>query len=437
MPKPPTKPTSKPNQSTARRPVTRRGNGHLPAAAGKKTPDTAMKASTKSTLIGAMFLMATSAIGPGFITQTTTFTVSLGAAFAFAIAASILVDIALQLNVWRVIGVSGRRAQELGNLVAPGLGYVMAALLFVGGLVFNIGNVSGTGLGLDAMLGLDPKIGGALSALIAIGIFLSKKAGVAMDRVVLVLGALMILLTTYIAITSGPPVGSALKNVVLPDQVEFLAITTLIGGTIGGYIVYAGAHRLLDSGVSGPQHVRDITRGSITGILITGVMRIVLFLAILGVVAGGSALDPKNPAASAFQQAAGEFGLRAFGVVLWAAAITSVIGASYTTVTFVTSRTTTSDRTRTTLVVAFIAVSTVIFLSVGTAPTQLLVFAGAFNGLLLPVGIGVLLWVAWQRTDLLRGYRYPRWLLALGGAAWLLTIYLAVRSVKPVFELFS
>ena len=247
----------------------------------------------------------------------------------------------------------------------------------------------------------------------------------------------MILLTTYIAITSGPPVGSALRNVVMPDQVEFLAITTLIGGTIGGYIVYAGAHRLLDSGVSGPQHVRDITRGSITGILITGVMRIVLFLAILGVVASGSALDPKNPAASAFQQAAGEFGLRAFGVVLWAAAITSVIGASYTTVTFVTSRTKTTDRTRTTLVVAFIAVSTVIYLSIGTAPTQLLVFAGAFNGLLLPVGIGVLLWVAWQRADLLRGYRYPRWLLAIGGAAWLLTIYLAVRSVKPVFELFS
>jgi Mn2+/Fe2+ NRAMP family transporter len=409
----------------------------LPPAAGKKTPETAMKASTKSTLIGAMFLMATSAIGPGFITQTTTFTVSLGAAFAFAIAVSILVDIALQLNVWRVIGVSGRRAQELGNLVAPGLGYAMAALLFVGGLVFNIGNVSGTGLGLDAMLGLDPKLGGALSALIAIGIFLSRRAGLAMDRVVLVLGTLMILLTTYIAITSNPPVGTALKNVVLPDQVQFLSITTLIGGTIGGYIVYAGAHRLLDSGVSGPQHVRDITRGSITGIIITGVMRVVLFLAILGVVAGGQALDPKNPAASAFQHAAGEFGLRAFGVVLWAAAITSVIGASYTTVTFVTSRTKTSDKTRTILVVAFIAVSTVIYLSVGTAPTQLLVFAGAFNGLLLPVGIGVLLWVAWQRKDLLRGYQYPRWLLALGGAAWLLTIYLAVRSVKPVFELFS
>jgi Mn2+/Fe2+ NRAMP family transporter len=398
---------------------------------------TAMKTGTRSTLIGAMFLMATSAIGPGFITQTTTFTVQLGAAFAFAIAASILVDIALQLNVWRVIGVSGRRVQELGNLVAPGLGWAMAALLFAGGLVFNIGNVSGSGLGTDAMFGLDPKLGGALSAVVAIGIFLSKRAGLAMDRIVFVLGGLMIVLTAYIAITSGPPVGEALKNVVLPERVEFLAITTLIGGTIGGYIVYAGAHRLLDSGISGPQHVRDITRGSITGILITGVMRVVLFLAILGVVAGGAALDPKSPAASAFQHAAGEVGLRVFGIVLWAAAITSVIGASYTTVSFITSRTRTSDRTRTALVVGFILVTTVIYLSVGTAPTTLLVFAGAFNGLLLPIGIGVLLWVAWRRKDLLNGYKYPAWLLGIGAVAWLLTIYLAVRSVRPVIDLFS
>jgi Mn2+/Fe2+ NRAMP family transporter len=400
-------------------------------------PSGKMSASTRSTLLGAMFLMATSAIGPGFITQTTAFTVQLGAAFAFAIAASIVVDIALQLNVWRVIGVSGRRAQELGNLVLPGLGYAMATLLLLGGLVFNVGNVSGAGLGTDAMFGLDPRIGGALSALVAIGIFLSKRAGVAVDRIVVVLGLVMIGLTAYIAITSGPPVGRALRNVVLPEQVSFLAITTLIGGTIGGYIVYAGAHRLLDSGVTGPEHVRDITRGSVTGIIITGIMRIVLFLAILGVVTAGAELDPESQAASAFQQAAGQVGLRVFGVVLWAAAITSVIGASYTTVTFLTSQTRTSDRVRTALVCGFIAFTTLVFVLVGTPPTTLLIFAGAFNGLLLPFGIAVLLWVATRRSDLLRGYRYPRWLLAVGWTAWLLTLYLAVNSVRPVIDLFT
>lgn len=396
-----------------------------------------MRASVRSTLLGAMFLMATSAIGPGFITQTTTFTEQLGAAFAFAIVLSIAVDIALQLNVWRVIGVSGHRAQELGNLVLPGLGWFMAALLVVGGLVFNVGNVSGAGLGTDAMFGLDPRIGGALSAALAIGIFLSRRAGVAMDRIVVALGLVMIVLTTYIAVTAGPPVGRALQNVVLPEQVSFLAITTLIGGTIGGYITFAGAHRLLDSGVSGPRHIRDITRGSVIGIVITGVMRVILFLAVLGVVAGGADLAADNPPASAFELAAGEVGVRVFGVVFWAAAITSVIGASYTSVSFITSRTRTSERLRTWLVVGFIVVTTVAFVAVGAAPATLLVFAGAFNGLLLPVGIGVLLYIAWRRPDLLQGYSYPRWLLLIGALSWLLTIYLAWNSIDGVIGLFA
>ena len=125
----------------------------------------------------------------------------------------------------------------------------------------------------------------------------------------------------------------------LPDEFDFVAVTTIIGGTVGGYITYAGAHRLLDSGRTGPEHVREITRSSVVGILVTGVMR-VLFLAILGVVAGGVTLATDDPAGSAFQAAAGEVGLRVFGLILWAAAITSVIGAAYTSVSFMTKSTT-------------------------------------------------------------------------------------------------
>ncbi|MBT2514910.1 divalent metal cation transporter [Arthrobacter sp. ISL-30] len=383
-----------------------------------------------------MFLMATSAIGPGFITQTAAFTVQLGAAFAFAILVSILVDIAVQTNVWRVIGISGMRAQELGNHVLPGIGWFLAGLVFLGGLVFNIGNIAGTGLGTNAMMGLDPKLGGAISAVIAILIFLSKKAGVALDKIVVILGAVMILMTLYVAIVSAPPLGEALKNTVVPEKVDFLAITTLIGGTIGGYITYAGAHRLLDSGATGVRHVKEITRSSILGILVTCVMRILLFLAIFGVVAGGVALANNNLAASAFQSAAGEIGLRMFGVILWAASITSVIGAAYTSVSFVT-KSTTGGRTRNLITVAFIAFCAVAYLLIGQAPQQLLIFAGAFNGLILPVGFAALLWVAWRRRDLLHGYAYPKWLLIIGALAWLLTLYLGWNSLAGLGKLWA
>jgi Mn2+/Fe2+ NRAMP family transporter len=390
----------------------------------------------RTALLGAMFLMATSAIGPGFITQTTVFTAQIGAAFAFAILASILIDVAVQMNVWRVIGVTGLRAQELGNKVLPGIGWLLSGLVFLGGVVFNIGNIAGTGLGANAMMGVDPKVGGIVSAVVAILVFLSKKAGMALDRIVVLLGAVMILLMIYVAIVAAPPLGEALKNTFLPEKVDFLIITTLVGGTVGGYITYAGAHRMLDSGATGIRHVKEITRSSVLGILTTGLMRVLLFLAILGVVAGGTVLTSSNMAAEAFGAAAGEIGLRMFGVVLWAAAITSVIGAAFTSVSFITSSRT-PERKRNLITVAFIAGCAIVYFFLGQAPQQLLIFAGAFNGLILPVGFAVLLWVAWRRRDLMHGYAYPKWLLLVGTAAWLLTVFLGWTSLMGLAKLWA
>ncbi|MCC8990739.1 MAG: divalent metal cation transporter, partial [Staphylococcus sp.] len=47
----------------------------------------------KRLLLGSVFLMATSAIGPAFLTQTAVFTAQFYASFAFAILFSILIDI--------------------------------------------------------------------------------------------------------------------------------------------------------------------------------------------------------------------------------------------------------------------------------------------------------------------------------------------------------
>jgi Mn2+/Fe2+ NRAMP family transporter len=404
----------------------------VPTVTAESTPK-----SRRTALVGAIFLMATSAIGPGFITQTANFTVALGAAFAFGILMSVLVDFVVQMNIWRIVSISGLRAHEIANAVVPGAGYLLATLVILGGLVFNIGNVAGTGLGLNAMFGLDPKIGGAISALIGISLFVVKRAGMAMDRVLIVLGLLMIGLTLYVAIVSQPPVGDALTQAVWPATVDFAAITTIIGGTVGGYITYSGAHRLLDSGTTGPQHIREVTRGALTGIAVTGIMRFLLFLAILGVVAGGVVLNTKgNATADAFESAAGQFGLRAFGVVLWAAAISSVIGAAYTSVSFFDafSKRFTETRTRNWTTVAFILVSAVIFLLIGTAPAALLVFAGGFNGLILPIGFTILLYAAWRRRELLNGYRYPGWLIVAGVVVAALTWYMGVVSAQNIFQ---
>ncbi len=389
-------------------------------------------------MVGAVFLMATSAIGPGFLTQTSVFTAQMGAAFAFAIMLSILVDIAIQLNVWRILGVSGLRANELANSILPGLGWFLAILVGIGGLVFNIGNIAGTGLGIEALTAgaVSPKVGGAISAVIAIVVFLWKRAGAALDVLVGILGALMILLMLYVAISSSPPVGEAVKQTFAPDEIDPLVITTLIGGTVGGYIVFAGVHRLIDAGHTGPESIDHLTRSSVLGIIVTGIMRVLLFLAVLGVVATGVTLSEDNTAADAFYQAAGDFGLRAFGLVLWAAGLSSVIGASFTSVSFLTKQGF-DPKKRGWLTVGFITISAVIYLIAGQAPQALLIFAGAFNGIILPIGFGIVLWAALFRKDLLRGYKHPVWMTVIGLIVLALTIWMGVMSLGKLGAFFA
>lgn len=392
----------------------------------------------RASLIAAIFMMATSAIGPGFITQTATFTAKMGAAFAFGILASILIDFVVQLNVWRIVSLTRMRAADVANKAIPGSGYLLAVLVIFGGLVFNVGNIAGAGLGLNALLGLDAKWGGSLSALLAIGIFLSHRAGLAVDRLIVMLGLVMIGLTLFVAFASNPPLGEALYQTVLPDQINFATITTIVGGTVGGYITYAGAHKLLDRGTTGVENLQAVTKAALSGILVTGLMRYILFLAILGVVASGVIIDTSgqgaNPAAQAFQAAAGQIGLRVFGLILWAASITSVIGAAYTSISFITvfkPNITEQGRNRATTV--FIALSLLIFVLMGTAPAALLLFAGGFNGLILPIGLSIFIYVGWRRSDLMDGYHYPRWLLVLGALTCMLTWYMAIKSVGPIF----
>ena len=85
----------------------------------------------------------------------------------------------------------------------------------------------------------------------------------------------------------------------------------------------------------------------------------------------------------------------------------------------------------------FIAVCTVAFLLLGQAPQTLLVFAGAFNGLILPLGFGILLWAAWRRRDLLNGYDYPKWLLIIGVLSWALTLFLGWNSLSGLAALWQ
>ncbi|MDO4997497.1 MAG: divalent metal cation transporter [Neisseria sp.] len=386
----------------------------------------------RNALLGAAFLMATSAIGPGFLTQTATFTQSLMASFGFVILLSILLDIGAQLNIWRIIAVSEKRAQDIANQVFPGAGYFLALLIVMGGLAFNIGNVGGAGLGMNLLFGISPEMGAVISGAIAIGIFLFKEAGKAMDRFAQIMGFVMIALTVYVAWQANPPMGEAVVRTFFPEKLDAVAIVTLVGGTVGGYITFAGAHRLLDAGIKGKESLKEVNKSSVSAILIASVMRIVLFLAVLGVVSQGVALNAKNPASTPFEHIAGNVGLLIFGVVIWAASITSVIGAAYTSVSFISSFNEKIERNKNWWIIAFIVISTAVLASIGR-PAQVLVFVGALNGLILPISLGLILLAAYK-TKIVGDYKHPAWMTVSGA---IVVVAMAILSAQTLIKYFA
>lgn len=387
---------------------------------------------------GAIFLMATSSIGPAFLTQTTVFTQQFAASFAFAILASIIIDIGAQLNIWRVIAVSGKRGQDIANAVVPHLGSFIAILIVLGGLAFNIGNVAGAGLGLNVLFGISPTMGAVIAGALAIIVFSLKDAGKAMDIVAMVLGIVMISMVGYVMFTSNPPVAEAAYRSIFPENFGALVlpIITLVGGTVGGYITFAGGHRLLDAGIKGKEHIGLVSKAANLGILTTGVMRILLFLAVLGVVVAGHTLDAENPAASVFQIALGNIGYKVFGIVLFSAALTSVIGAAYTSVSFLRSFHPVFEKYNNWIISGFIAFSTLVFALVGR-PVTILIIAGSLNGLILPLTLGSILLASRNKKIVGEDYHHPTWLIVFGILAVLITAVTGWLSLQGIADLWT
>lgn len=391
-----------------------------------------------SVLLGAAFLMATSAIGPGFMTQTATFTEKYGATFGFVILVSVIMAFIAQLNVWRVLSVSGLRGQDVANKVLPGLGYFIAFLVALGGLAFNIGNVGGAALGLEVLFGIDPKIAAAIGGTLGVLIFTSKSAGKMMDKLTQILGAMMIILIGYVAFNTAPPVGEALHRTLMPENFNasiFHPIMTLVGGTVGGYIIFSGGHRLIDAGVTGTENLGQVRKSAILGMSVATVVRILLFFAVLGVVSAGGSLGTTNPAAEAFKIGAGEIGHKIFGLVFLAAALTSVVGAAYTSVSFLKTLFKPIAKYENLTIIAFIVISTVILIAVGK-PATLLVLAGSLNGLILPITLAAILFAA-KRKDIVGEYVHPNVIFYLGWVVVLVTAYMGIRSLEGILKLFS
>ncbi|MCK8044576.1 divalent metal cation transporter [Shewanella sp. 1CM18E] len=363
-------------------------------------------------ILSVAFLMAMTSVGPGFLTQTAVFTNIYKIDMAFPVFASMFITFAIVMNLWRIVGVSGLRIQDIANKIAPGAGYFIGILLALGAVAFNFGNVSGAALGLNVLTGVDTTWGALFTGVVGCLLFVLHNASKRMDQMARYLGLFMIILIAYVAMTSLPPMGETLTAAVMPADIGSLILPTLtiVGGAVGGY--YTGAQRLVDIGLQGKDNIGAIKTAAWAGISIAVIIRILLFLAVFGVIAAGGVLDTSNPAADAFKQGAGDLGYFIFGLVLFVASITSVVGNSYMAVSLVKTLFPVIERQEKACCIGFIVIT-----SAGTVlmdmPILLLMLAGLINSLILPIVLAFML-AATRRKDIVGDYKHPVYLSIMG-----------------------
>ena len=289
--------------------------------------------------------------------------------------------------------------------------------------------------------------GAIIGGVLAICIFLSKKANDIVGRVAQILGGIIIVVMLVVAFMAKPPVGDAVVHIFTPENPKELipVMVTLLGGSCGGYITFSGAHKLLDAGWGGkPEEVKHFRKSVLTGICVSGSDRFLLFLCVLGVCTAGTVVVAENvaavtgaanPAAEAFRLAAGDIGYRLFGLALFSAGITSVIGAAYTSVSFLKTVHPFIAKNDKWFIVGFIAFSTLVMAILGGAK-RMVILAGALNGLILPISLCCML-LGCHKKSIVGEYKHPVWLQILGWCVVGVAGYLAVTALPNLAKLFA
>jgi len=106
------------------------------------------------------------------------------------------------------------------------------------------------------------------------------------------------------------------------------------------------------------------------------------------------------------------------------------VGASFTSVSFWKTLHPFISKNEKIIISLFIIASTIIFVSIGN-PVQLLIFAGAANGIILPIALAVIL-IAATKSSIMKGYKHPLWMKIVG---WLVVIAMSWMSILSIQHL--
>ena len=349
-------------------------------------------------------LVTAAFIGPGTVTSCTLAGAQFGYALVWALGFATVATVILQNLSARVALVRGQGLGEaiMEALPSPALKWAAAALLaaalILGNAAYEAGNISGSALGLSAIIGGDfglplPLIVGLFSiALLAAGNpkWLEK----------LLIGLVIVMSLSFLVAlgVTRPDIGALLAGMVptLPDG-SLLTAMALIGTTVVPYNLFLHAASVRNRW-TGPDGIEEASNESAISIGLGGLVSIaILATAAAALFGSNTVITDAVGMAKQIEPLYGELARQALGLGLLGAGLTSALTAPMATGYIVrelwpgADEAASARRQRWTMV-GIAAVGTLVA-SAGIKPVEIIMLAQVANGLLLPLVAAFLVWV--------------------------------------------
>ncbi|MGF1471276.1 MAG: Nramp family divalent metal transporter [Rubrobacteraceae bacterium] len=396
--------------------------------------------------LGPGLLVAAAFIGPGTVTTASVAGASTGYALLWALVFSIAATIILQEMSARLGLVSREGLGEALRTTFDNVAVKVVAIILVvsaitiGAAAFQTGNITGAALGLEAITGISPQVWAIIVGVIAFALLASGIYSV-IERVLVVLVVVMSVVFILTAILVRPNVGDILAGIFAPGipSGSLVTVVALIGTTVVTYNFFLHSSSVQDKwpeSVPMDEALGQARFDTGASIVLGGIITLAIIVTGAAAFFGtGTEIESAGQMAQQLEPLLGPAAKWFFAVGLFGAGLTSSVtaplAAAYATSgAFGWGRDLRSWKFRAVWAIVIIFGTTLA--AVGANPVQVILFAQAANGLLLPL-VAIFLLIVMNRSDLLGNYQNGIIGNVLGGIVVLVALFLGGRTLFTVF----
>ncbi|MDG2235977.1 MAG: Nramp family divalent metal transporter [Flavobacteriaceae bacterium] len=393
-------------------------------------------------------LIAAAFIGPGTVTLCTLAGVKFGMSLLWTLLIAVLASITLQSMAVK-IGIIGKKSitealkDEISN---PVIKYIIITLIFmtilIGNTAYEAGNISGAVMGLETLFGqikIDFKDFSLNIHAIIIGLLAGALLWIGKYRIIerCLIGLVIIMSITFLftAIATRPSLLSVLSGLFSfkAPAGSLLTIIGLVGTTIVPYNLFLHAE-LVKEKWNDKGDLKFALKDLIIALGLGGLISLSIVITASSIKA--TDINTVGDLALGLESVFGTFSRQFLAIGLFAAGITSTITAPLAAAYVVCGCFGLSTNLQSNYF-KFIWLSIILFgvffSATGLKLITIIQFAQITNGVLLPIMVGLLLWMV-NKSSLLGNFKNNNLQNAIGFIIIVVSLFLSLRTLFLIFQ---